>query len=151
MLKKLAEKLNQNKIKKENLKLEKQRNLPKFQLNELYVCEIVLYQQCVPEGHGIVSHYYKEVKKFAIFTKVGYDKYLHMKSKQTLTEMGGTNSVIGDYAVRNIRKIHKACPIYLRTCNLTPTSKVSTAFIETLEDDMNQLLRPDQEVIELFK
>ena len=144
MLKKLVEKHKQK-------KLEKKLNKPEFKLDDLFVGEIVLYKDRKNIGFGTVDHHYSIAKKFAFLTEFRYCKYCHIKSKQILVEMGAYESIIGDYAVHNIKKFQEAFPLYMRKNNLTPSSKVSLKFIIDHEDEMNNQLDPDQKVIDMFK
>ena len=102
MLKILTEKLKQKKAEKQELKLKKEHAKPQFTLGNLYVGEIVLYKKREDIGFGKVDHYYNEVKKFAVFTKTGYNEYRHIKSGQKLYDMCSSFAVTGDYAVYNV-------------------------------------------------
>ena len=144
MLKKLLEQLKQKKIEKEN-------NRPQFKLGNLYVGEIVLYTDREDIGFGTRYDHYNIVKKFAIFTEAGYNKYCHIKSGQMLYEMGSYKSVVGDYAVHNVRKFQDAFPIFMRNHNFTPDTKVSLRFIIENEDKLNKELAEHIEVNELFE
>ena len=144
MLKKLLEQLKQKKIEKEN-------NRPQFKLGNLYVGEIVLYTDREDIGFGTRYDHYNIVKKFAIFTESGYNKYCHIKSGQILYEMGSYKSVVGDYAVHNVRKFEKALCIYMRKNKFTSSTKVSKIFIEENETKINLELNPDQEINEIFQ
>ncbi len=132
-------------------KQEKLRNKPTYKLDDLYVGEIVIYKQVKNVGLGKRNHYYDIIKKVGILSYVGYEQYHHIKSGQDLYELGEYKSIVGDYAVNNLRKFEKACPIYMRKNNFTPSTKVSLAFIEEFEDIINQQIAPDLEVDELFK
>lgn len=144
MLKKLYEQLKQKKVDKQN-------NKPRFKLGDLYVGEIVLYTDREDIGFGTRYDHYNIVKKFAIFTETGYKKYCHIKSGQTLYEMGCYKSIVGDYAVHNVRKFEKALCIYMRKNKFTSSTKVSRVFIEENEDKINNELRPDMEIVDIFK
>jgi len=144
MLKKLIEKHKQTKAIKEYRK-------PTYKLGDLYIGEIVLYKKCKNVGLGKVDHYYEIVKKFAFLIETGYQKYCHIKSGQTLIEMGGYHSVEGDFAVHRVRKFEKASPIYMRKNNLSSSHKVSKEFIVRYEEEMNKILAPEQIVDELFQ
>ena len=108
MFKKLIEKHKQKQY-------EKTMNKPEFKLGDLYVGEIVLYKQCEPIGFGTVNHHYSIAKKFAFLTETGYCKYCHIKSKQILTEMGAYKSIVGDYAVHNVKKFQETFGKYINT------------------------------------
>ena len=144
MFDKLIKSIKQRKEEKEAIKLEKIMNKPEFRLCDLYVGEIVFYKKCENVGLGIVDHRYREVKKFAFFYKIDYEKYRHIVSNQELCELGSYNSIIGDYAVLNVRKFEEAFPLFMRKHNLKPNSKVSFNFIRNNEKDMNTELAPDQ-------
>ena len=117
----------------------------------VYINRIVLYKKCENVGFGVVDHHYKEIKKFAIFTEVDYQKYCHIKSNQKLYEMGAYKSIVGDYAVHKIRTFEETFPLFMRKNNFTTSTKVSRVFIEENEDKMNEQLDPNQEIVELFK
>ncbi|MBO5954765.1 MAG: hypothetical protein J6Q13_02205 [Clostridia bacterium] len=91
------------------------------------------------------------IKKFAILTEVGYQKYLHIKSQQEMHVLGSCFSTIGDYTVNNVEKFAEKSKIYIRNNNFTPKTKVSLNFIVDYEDNINKLLDPAQEIVELFK
>lgn len=150
MLKKLLENLKQRKQEKHEIKLEKQRNKPEFTLGELYVGEIVLYKKSKYIGYGVYNNYFRPVKKVAFFTK-HYSNYTHIKSGQILKEMDSCLSVENDYAIIDIKTFQEAFPIYMRKNNLTLKSKVSRAFIEESEDELNLKIDPNQKICELFK
>ena len=144
MIKKLIEKHKQKQLKKIM-------NTAVYQLEDLYVGEIVFYvkRECV--GSDRFDHHYRIVKKFAFLYEIGYEKYRHVISAQPLIELGGYNSVIGDYAVHNVRKFQEVFPIYMRKNNLTPSSKVSLQFIIDGEKIMNEKYAFNQDVNELFQ
>ena len=144
MFKKLIEKHKQNKDKKFL-------NKPSFKLGDLYVGEIVLYKNRKSAGLGKVDHYYEEIKKFAFFYEIGYNKYRHIISGQELFELGSHNSIIGDYAVHKIRPFNEVFPLFMRKHDLKSNSKVSLSFIIKNENEINSELAPEQEVIDLFK
>lgn len=137
------------KLKQKNM--EKLNNKPKFKLGDLYVGEIVLYTAREDIGFGTRYDHYNIVKNFAIFTETGYKKYCHIKSGQTLYEMGCYKSIVGDYAVHNVRKFEKALCIYMRKNKFTSSTKVSKIFIEENETKINHGLSPDQEINEIFQ
>ncbi len=130
---------------------EKIMNKPEFKLGDLLVGEIVLYKKCEKVGPGKYDHHYREVKKFAFFYETNSHEYCHIISGQKLTKMGDYNSIIGDYAVHNIRHFKEAFPLFMRKHNLKPNSKVSLRFIYENEKSMNEELAPDQKVVDLFK
>ena len=68
-----------------------------------------------------------------------------------LYEMGSYKSVVGDYAVHNVRKFEKALCIYMRKNKFTSSTKVSRVFIEENETKINLELNPDQEINEIFQ
>ena len=144
MLERLIEKYRKKNVAKERRKL-------KYKISDLYIAEIVYYKRCESVGFGKFDHYYDMVKKYAIFTEKGYNKYQHVKSGQILAEMGGYESIVGDYAVHRVRKFEKASPIYMRKMHYTTDTKVSREFIEKFEDEMNRILDSNQEVVDLFK
>ena len=151
MLKNLTEKLKQKKIEIQEIKLEKKHAKPQFSLGNLYVGEIVLHKNYKPAGFGIVDHYYKIEKKFAVFTEIGYRKYCHIKSNQKLYDMCSSYSIIGDYAVHNAKKFKEVFPIYMRENKLSSSTKVSYQFIVEFEEKFNKQLDPNQEINDLFK
>lgn len=143
MLKKLTENL-------KNRKIEKERNKEQFELNNLYVGEIILFKKSVPVRKGVNNNYYTYVKKVAIFTTDDHKAYKHVKSGQILWEMGKNESIVGDFAVINLKKFPERFPIYMRKNDLNKSTLVSQAFIETFEEEKNLELAPDQKVDELF-
>lgn len=144
MLKKLIEKHKQKQT-------EKILNKPAFRLCDLYVGEIVFYKKCEKVGTEKYDHHYREVKKFAFLYEIGYGKYRHIVSSQDLCELGGYNSIIGDYAVHKVRKFEEAFPLYMRKNNLKPNSKVSLKFIYENEKSINEELAPNQKLNDLFQ
>ena len=151
MIKNLTEKLKQKKFERQEAKLEKKNTKPQYSLGDLYVGEIVLHKNYKPAGFGIVDHYYRIEKKFAIFTETGYNEYCHIKSNQKLYDMCSSCSIIGDYAVHNAKKFKEVFPIYMRENNISNSTKVSYQFIVDFEENFNKQLAPEQEVVELFK
>ena len=131
---------------------EEERNRPKYTLDQLYVGEIVLFEKQVYLGAQVNENFYKPVKKYAILMKIGYEEYLHFKSGQKLQKLGGWDAIVGDYAVRNIKKFQEAFPIFMRKNNYTPSTMASLEIIELMEDKMNEQLAPEQKnVVDLFK
>ena len=138
----------------ENYKQEKTKNAynkPIYKLGDLYIGEIVLYKYREDVDFGIIDHHYEMVKKFGFFKKIGYEKYRHIISGQELFEIDGHQSTVGDFTVNRVRKFEKASPIYMRKNNLSSSDKISKAFIEKYEKEMNKILAPEQVVDELFK
>ena len=131
-------------------KNEKILNKEIFKLDELYVGEIVLYKKCEDIGLGEVEHIYREIKKFAFFYECDYKKYRHIISGQELYVLGDYKSIIGDYAVHNLRKFEEVFPRFIRKHNLTLSSKVSLLFLIQGEENMNKELAPNQKSDELF-
>lgn len=144
MFKKLIEQHKQKKF-------EKIMNKPEFKLGDLLVGEIVLYKKCEKIGPGKFDHHYREVKKFAFFYETNNHDYCHIISGQKLHIMGDYDSIIGDYAVHNIRPFKEAFPLFMRKHNLSDDSKVSYNFIITHEKEMNEQLNPNQKINELFR
>ena len=131
---------------------EQERNEPKYMLDKLYVGEIVLFERQAYLGGNVNESFYKPVKKYAIFTKIGYEEYLHLKSGQKLQKLGGWDAIVRDYTVRDIKKFQERFPIFMRKNNLSPFTRVSLECIEQLEDEMNSQLAPDQQnIVDLFK
>lgn len=144
MLKKLIEK---HKQKKFNKTLDK----PVFTLSDLRVGEIVLFKKSEYIGFLTDRHYYRITKKVAFLYETEYKKYRHIVSNQDLFEMGSYHSIIGDYAVHNVRKFQDAFPIFMRNHNFTPDTKVSLRFIIKNEAKLNKELAEHIEVNELFE
>ena len=144
MIKQLIEKHKQEHIEKSN-------NKPKYKLKDLYIGEIVLYKYRKDVRLGVIDYHYDMVKKFAILKQVGYQKYLHIKSNQELYVMGSYYCAVNDYAVHRVRKFTDVSRIYMRINNLSLSTKVSLNFIKDYENEMNNLLAPDEVVNEMFK
>ena len=69
-----------------------------------------------------------------------------------MQKLGGWDAIVGDYAVRNIKKFQEAFPIFMRKNKCNPSTMASLAIIELMEDKMNEQLAPDQQnIVDLFK
>ena len=144
MFKKLIEKHKQK-------QLDKTLDKPVFTLGDLCVGEIVLFKKSEYIGFLTDRHYYRIAKKLAFLYETEYKKYRHIVSNQDLFEMGSYHSIIGDYAVHNVRKFQDTFPIFMRKHNFTPDTKVSLRFIIENEDKLNKELDENQEKNELFE
>lgn len=131
MIRKLFEK---NKLKK----IEKALNKPTYQLKDLYVGEIVYFKNREFTGYGKCDYYYRPIKSFAIFSKIGFKSYIHIKSGQILCDIDSSDALVGDYVVHKIKLFQEVFPIYMRRENMTPTTKVSKTFIDGTEDKINE-------------
>lgn len=114
---------------------EKEYEKPKYPIIELYLSAIVKLTKREYELFGISNNFYKKCKDFAVFKKVGSDKFVHIKSGQILKTID--SAVVGDYCVLNPVSFMETYPIQIREAGYTRKTKLSKKYIEGLETAQN--------------
>lgn len=127
MLKRLIEK-------HRDKKLEKERNKPKYYVDELYVGELVHIVDKKYVGRN-TNTTYRIKKKFVILTLHGFASYRHIKSGEIIHST--LTAPIGDFAINKEMEFRKKCPILVRRLGLDDNTKLSENVIVSLEDGLN--------------
>ncbi len=115
-------------------KIEKEKNKPKYYVNELYVGELI---QIVDKKYvgPYTNTTYKIKKKFAILTLNGFSSFRHIKSGEIMHST--LTSPIGDFAINREMKFREKCPILLRRLGLDDNTKLSENVIVSIEEGLN--------------
>ena len=109
---------------------------PKYKIKNLYIASIVKLSKREFVTFGVNDNYYKKVKDFALFYKVGYDKYIHIKSGQKLSVID--SAIVGDYCVVNERLFLEEFAAEIREAGFSEKTKFSKHAIDILESDANK-------------
>lgn len=128
---------------------EKEFKKPKYDINDLYVGEIVYITNIEWAGKGVMNYKYKTIKDFAIFRE-SHDllnaDYIHL-SDQMLNTIGSTFQK--DYAINNLTPLKDLFTLQIRKG--TFPKKVSKAFLVKLENELNKEYDYNQKEDDLFK
>lgn len=115
-------------------KLEKERNKPKYYVDELYVGELIHIVDKKYVGPN-TNTTYRINKKFVILASHGFASYRHIKSGQIIRS--SFIAPIGDFAIHKEDKFSEKFPLLVRRLGLDDKSKLSENVIVSLENGLN--------------
>ena len=115
-------------------KLEKERNKPKYYVDELYVGELIHIVDKKYVGPN-TNTTYRINKKLVILASHGFASYHHIKSGQIIRS--SFIAPIGDFAIHKEDKFSEKLPLLVRRLGLDDKSKLSENVIVSLEDGLN--------------
>ena len=115
-------------------KLEKELNKPKYEIDQLWIGELIYLED--KKHLGPRNYYtYRVKKKYVLLTLDGFASYRHIKTGCIIRS--SLMAPIGDFAIHNDIKLNEHCPILLRKLYLDAKSKISYNMVSALEESLN--------------